>query len=254
MIERQIYKAAFNKNSHTQWTCPTCRQSLLVIKKDSLIQSEIPSSKNKHNSEEWEPTDIEYRYSCLFECSNLKCKEIITSSGIGYIDDNYCFYQDKSPEQWIERYIPKYFYPHLNIFSCPTNTPMEVLNEISISFELFFCNPQSSANHLRISIEHLLTFLKVNRYTINKYRKRVPIKTHDRIILLPKKYKHIQVLFYAIKWLGNAGSHCGTPITSDDVLDGYEIMEKILIDLFEDKDKNVQNIANEIHKRKGPRK
>ena len=77
---------------------------------------------------------------------------------------------------------------------------------------------------------------------------------HDRIKLLPKKYQDIQEIFLAVKWLGNAGSHSGTTVSSDDVLDAYELMEKLLTEVFDDKSNKIKELAREINKNKGPSK
>ena len=59
------------------------------------------------------------------------------------------------------------------------------------------------------------------------------LSLHSRIKLLPKKYHDIQDIFMAVKWLGNAGSHSGT-VSADDVLDAYELMQKLLAEVFND--------------------
>jgi hypothetical protein len=38
-------------------------------------------------------------------------------------------------------------------------------------------------------------------------------------------------MIYAIKWLGNAGSHDGDAVSMDDVMDSYELLEHILEEL-----------------------
>ena len=76
---------------------------------------------------------------------------------------------------------------------------------------------------------------------------------HERINLLPPKYHDIQELFTAVKWLGNAGSHSGATVSSDDVLDAYELMEHLLTEIFdEERKKNLKALAQNINKNKGP--
>jgi hypothetical protein len=77
---------------------------------------------------------------------------------------------------------------------------------------------------------------------------------HRRIELIPKKHQHLQDLFFAVKWLGNAGSHSDKAVTKDDVLDAYEIMAEILQDLFVKKTSRVKHLAKLINKTKGPAK
>ncbi|MBN4077968.1 DUF4145 domain-containing protein [Nitrospina gracilis] len=150
-------------------------------------------------------------------------------------------------------YTPKYFSPNLKIFKYPSKTPAEVKEELENSFALFFCDPSSSGNHIRIALENLLTYLKIKRYK-DRAGKRTFLFLHSRIELLPRKYDDIRDLFYAIKWLGNAGSHSGKQVTADDILDAYELMEELLAEVFTQRSKKVKSLAKQINKIKGPKK
>ncbi len=79
------------------------------------------------------------------------------------------------------------------------------------------------------------------------------IPLHRRIQLLPTTLQHVQDLFFAIKWLGNAGSHSNSPVTMDDVFDAYELMEELLTEVYANKRKHVKSLAKKINKRKGPK-
>jgi len=190
----------------------------------------------------------------LLECTNSACKDTVANSGIGLIDFDIEFDDDGSPYQaWEDFFIPKHFVPHLKIFLCPKGTPENVSEEIEKSFSLFFSDAPSAANHVRVALENLLTHLKIKRYEL-RGQKRTFLALHRRIQLLPAKYNHLQDLFFAVKWLGNAGSHSDKTVTKDDVLDAYEIMEEILQDLFVKKTKRVKRLAKQINKTKGPKK
>ena len=125
--------------------------------------------------------------------------------------------------------------------------------EIEKSFSLFFCDAPSAANHVRVALENLLTHLKIKRFEIRRKR-RTFLALHRRIELLPSKFKHLQDLFFAVKWLGNAGSHSEKVVSKDDVLDAYEIMDEILQDLFFKRTRRIKNMAKQINKTKGPAK
>jgi uncharacterized small protein (DUF1192 family) len=56
----------------------------------------------------------------------------------------------------------------------------------------------------------------------------------------------------AVKWLGNAGSHAA-PLTADDVLDGFEILEHALDKLYSERDERVGALTRAINRRKAPR-
>ena len=61
----------------------------------------------------------------------------------------------------------------------------------------------------------------------------------------------MQLYHFRIKWLGNAGSHSSAEITLDDVFDAYELMQHILIELYQPKNE-LGKLAKAIRKRKGP--
>ena len=72
-------------------------------------------------------------------------------------------------------------------------------------------------------------------------------KAKDKNIVLGK----LEDILYAIKWLGNAGSHSSSEITLDDVFDAYELMHHVLIELYQPKNR-LNKLAKAIRKRKGP--
>lgn len=253
-MDRKIYKLPIGKSGLTSFPCPTCGKKRLKIKNDTFHHKETKDSENAHSDEEWDPELIEYVYSCLLECSNSACKDVVSSSGVGSLEQEIAYNEDETySEVYVyENFMPKYFEPHLKIFSQPKNTPTEVIKEIEKSFSLFFSDPPSAANHLRIALENLLTHLKIKRFvTKNGSRKHLPL--HQRIKLLPTKFEHVKELFLAIKWLGNAGSHSDKIISVDDVLDAYELMDELLVEIFSSKRKNLKKLAKRINKKKGPK-
>lgn len=251
-MDRRIYKLPFNKNKSPDWICPTCGNGALRIKDNTFHFEELTSSKNAHNHEAWEPEWIEYVYSCLLYCSNATCSEVVANNGIGTVDWYSGYDHNDTPvQEWDEIFSPRYFEPHLKLFEYPGETPIEIASEIDQSFSLFFSNPASASNHLRISLEHLLTFLKVKRQETKK-GKRLFLSLHRRINLIPTKFEDLKCMLLAVKWLGNAGSHAKKEITSDDVLDAYEIMDVVLREIFEEKRKKAKALAKKINKKKGP--
>ena len=252
-MDRKIFKLPFTKTSVTRYQCPTCDKGLLKIEKDTFHFKESLYSKKQHGHPEWEPEYIEFIYSGLFKCTNSTCGEFVSSTGIGRVEEDYTFDENGEPDRdYFEYFKPLYFTPHLKIFSLPKDTPKNVINEIDKSFSLLFSDPPSSANHIRIALEHLLTHLKIKRY--NRINNKLQfISLHKRIQLLPRKYDHIQDIFVAIKWLGNAGSHSNHKVSLDDVFDSYELIEELLTEIFSNKRKKAKTLAKKINKNKGPK-
>lgn len=252
-MDRQQYKMPFRKNYPLQWICPTCGKGTLRIKPESFHQHQTKQSRDDRSHEEWEPTWIAYVYSCLFECPH--CKEVVSNCGEGFVDVDVVLDENGLYDhQATDLFLPKYFYPHLKLFSPPKGTPENVTEEINRSFSLFFSAPASSANHIRRALENLLTFMKVKRYVKNKNGEKVILSLHNRIELIPTKYQRVKDSCLAIKWLGNAGSHSGKEITIDDVIDAYEIMDATLKTLLDKRPDELKKLVKHINKRKGPKK
>lgn len=253
-IDRKIYKFHFTKDNPPQWECPSCNKGILKVKKNSFSYNELKKSLDAHGTEGWEPERIEYIYSCQLICTNPACKDTIANVGTGSVDFEPVFDEDGQPVriEYYDFFQPKYFLPHLNIFKITKNAPKIINSPIEESFKLFFTSPSSSANHLRIALEKLLDSLKVKKFE-TKNGKRLLINLHKRIDLLPAKYSKHKDLFFAIKWLGNSGSHSNN-IRIDDVMDAYDIFENILEEIFDNRTEKTKKIAKQINKNKGRRK
>lgn len=104
---------------------------------------------------------------------------------------------------------------------------------------------------MRIALEALLTELGVKRFVV-KNSKRQFLNLHTRIGLLNAKHGDLKDLLFAIKWLGNAGSHADSEVTLDDVMDAYELIDHVLQELYAQKAKKVKALAKRVNKKKGP--
>lgn len=253
-VDRNVLKLPFRKNNSPDWVCPTCNKGILKIKDGTFHKEEVATSKEAHSHEAWDPEWVQYVYTCILICSNDKCNEVVANSGTGSVSWDFILDENGEPDQTYEDYFwPKYFNPHLKLIKLPHDCPKPVSSLLNESFKLFFLSPESAANNVRASIEALLTELKIKRFS-NKNGKRRYISLHQRIELLPEKYEPLKEMIFAIKWLGNAGSHSNGEITIDDVMDAYALTEHILEEIYEPKAKKLKAIAKEVNKKKGPAK
>lgn len=253
-MDRKIYKLPFGASGITRFICPSCGSAPLKVRTDAFHYEETKESKDAHDHPAWDIDWVDLTYSCLLECSSEGCKAVVASTGEGMVSEYYVHdeYGNPADVEYSEDFIPKYFFPHLKIFKIPKSTPEDVIEEIEKSFAVIFCDPQSAANHIRTSLEHLLTHLKVKRYSMNDgKRKFLPL--HGRIQLLPRRLEHIKEIFFAVKWLGNAGSHSNSIVTIDDVFDAYELMIELLGEIYDNKRERAKRLAKKINKKKGPK-
>lgn len=254
MIDRKLYQGSFVKDDIPSWICPTCNSSVLKLAegKDFLLKHD--SMTEQFKQEDW--FDVvehwTYTFTSILTCSNDKCKEVVTCSGTGFVEQDYYTNQDGQPDwKYIEYFKPKFFYPALHFFKIPENTPEDVSKAILESFSLFFTNKSSSANQIRIALECLLTHLKIKRFNIRAGRSRQRLNLHERINLLPNKYQDIKDLCFAIKWLGNSGSHSSEALSSNNIFDGYDMLSVLLEELYHNKQEHAKKLAKKINTRKG---
>lgn len=253
MMDRKIYKKRFTTKSINKYQCPTCNNGVLQILDGTFFKKETKESLDSHEHPEFSYEFVEYIYSCIFECSNSTCKEVVSSSGKGYVEE-YDYYNDQGEHKrdYYEYFKPQVFTPHLKVFECPDGTPENAIAEINASFSLLLIDPPSSANHIRIALEHLLTHLGIKEFEIKK-SKNIFIPLQSRINLLPAEYDNIKDIFIAVKWLGNAGSHSSHKVTYDDVMDSYELTLELLDEIFSTKRMNAKSLAQQININKGPK-
>jgi hypothetical protein len=254
-VNRDLFKQSFTLDKVPDWICPTCEKGILRMKKGSFLQEESTYSQNNshHPSYGYIYFEVEYVYICLFICSNDRCKEVVANTGLGFVVEDVELDEDGEVNEVDgDFFTPLYFRPPLTLIRIPKECPKTIKKSLQESFELFFSSPSSAANNLRISLEEILTDLKVKRFTISKKRERKSLQLHQRIGLLPDRYSNIKEMIEAIKWLGNAGSHSHDEVKVDHVLDAYELMEHVLEEIYQPKAKKLESIARKVNKKKGP--
>jgi Domain of unknown function (DUF4145) len=253
-LDRKILKLPFTENRTPDWVCPTCEKGVLRIKKGTFFKEEGCESRD-HSEEAWEPEWIRYVYSCLLVCTNDQCAEVVSSSGVGSVQGGMYFDEHGDPqEDYQDIFRPKFFEPHLKLIDIPGKCPKSVSRPLHQSCRLFFVSPSAASNSVRVAIEELLTDMKVKRYDVQGGKRRF-ISLHQRIGMMPAKYKEIKDIILAIKWLGNAGSHgdnSAAAVSMDDVLDSYEFTEHILQEIYTSKSKKLAALAKKVNKKKGP--
>ncbi|UBQ39279.1 DUF4145 domain-containing protein [Acinetobacter johnsonii] len=156
-------------------------------------------------------------------------------------------------QQYYSYYLPKLFIPTIHFFNIPEKCPDNVKSLLIEAFSLTLQSPGSAANKVRAAIENILTEYGVPRYS-RKNGKNNRLTLDSRIAKAKDKNAvlgELENILYAIKWLGNAGSHANSEILQDDVFDAYELMSHLLSELYHSK-ADINKLAKAIRKKKGP--
>ena len=238
----------FTKKNHANWNCSKCNRTL-EVKKNSFCTNKSAETQQMLGRRDCHEMEYSYVFSCIFRCSNNECNEHFTCSGEGFHDIEITYDNEGYPVQECPVfYRPKYFYPNISLFPISKNVPKEITVALNKSFELFFCNYDAALNQVRTCIELLMESWGIASTEHNKF-----ISLHNRIKKIPEKHNSLKSILTAVKWLGNAGSHSSVIITKKDLIDAYEIINYILIEVFSSKHEEISDIANEINISKGPR-
>lgn len=256
-MNRQLWICEFKKKRDLSWPCPSCGNALILKSKDELIEKESVESKNAHAHPEWEPYWIEGSFVAILECSYPACKESVITVGDQKVSDKTVTHSslslDEPPEiqppevlwdEWVTLYRPRYFQPALRLIDIPESCPSEITEVIKVAFELFWNNTDSCANHIRISLELLCDHFCVPRKINDRF-----LSPHKRIESLCKLEESglapLKEMLIAVKWLGNFGSH-GTKTSWEDAVDGFELLEHILSEVFDRPSEKRAMIASRI--------
>lgn len=247
-MDRSLYKYNFTRTNTPDWMCPTCKKGILRIVDDSFKTVETRDSRTAHSHPNWEPCFVTNIYSCLLQCNNEQCQEIVASTGGGSTDiEDFYNKHGHQDQRYVEHFRPTFFEPALVIIDIPASCPAEVAEPLKESFRLFFCSPASAANNVRMAVESLLTQLGVPTHDTKPNPRRLTLGA--RLKLLPAEHSKFNALFDVIRLFGNDGSHPDSRITINDVMDAYELIEHVLQVLYKPAPKLPTEIVEKMAKK-----
>jgi hypothetical protein len=253
-INRALWESPLNKTHVPRWPCPRCGAAALAIVKDSFHTAFDAETVRARQLDRDYPSEGETgRFVCLLQCGAQGCKETCAVAG-DY--DTWAVDVDQGYDEF-SSCTPISITPPPPVIQIPEECPEAVKQEVVAAFMLHWSDYASCLNRIRNALELLLTDLKVPRSTVNKYKKRVEIKLHARIEILQRKKPKLRSIctrMMAVKHLGNAGSHSGVEVERKDVFDGFDILERVLHDMYSMTDGELAKMVRQINKRKGPRK
>jgi len=253
-MNRQIWIQSLSKRSAPMWPCPHCKQGVLALVPDSLLRKETKESKAGRLYDEWEPDWVSYGFNAWLKCSHLSCGQEVIVAGKGSIEQTFsCDEEGNMEENREERFQPLFCWPMPDIFALPEKCPKEVKAELCAAFRLFWSDQAASAGRIRVSLERLMDHYNVPKSRKGKDGKYFTLKLHARIETFTKKRFGAGEKLMALKWLGNTASHQGA-VSRDDILNGFEILDYLLAELFEQRSVRIEELARQLTKKHAPRR
>lgn len=232
----------FNGNPSQKYPCPTCEEGRLIPDIDSFREVEPTFSTRAHDHEAWDPDWIERRFSYRCICDNENCAEVAFVSGRGGVDQAYDF--EGGAEYYDFRSIQSFF-PAPSIVPIPEAVPREVAVLLKKSFALYWVDVSAAANAMRASLEALMDQLKIPRTQKTKKGKIAPLSLHGRLAHWSETQKEYAELCFALKEVGNLGSH-GETVREKHYFGALEIYAHVLSQLFENDAARMKELAEKI--------
>lgn len=244
-MDRNTLLYAFTIDGVPSYHCPTCEGGRLKI--DGELVSEETEASKKDQMQGWDPELVVLKFNCKLKC--VLCSEIVYLIGGGGLEvDHDVDENGEWKSSWVTYYSPKFFYPSIRIISSPKKTPYLVQEQVRAAESIYFSFPDSCCNSIRAAAEEVLSSLGVDVVD----EKGGFISFANRINLLTDERASVKVLFDAIRWLGNHGSHPGSGLQRIHALDAFQILELLLEELYSDKKLEIQELARRINEAKGP--
>lgn len=251
IIDKRYLRAFLPTIGPSKYTCPTCQIGKLSVDPNKVLYQQTAESIRFQKMPEWDPEWVVYVFSALLTCNNTECNDVLCCSGVGTVQDHQYYDNEGRPNSdWLDVFEATIFTPNLQFFAFPDGLAESVASELNASFAVFFFDLDSAANHIRSSIELLLTELKVTRYKRVPNKKTHRYSLHQRIERLPPKYNDVKDMFMAIKLVGNQGSHGAGKVDKMLIYNAYEIIEQIFYHLYENTFQTTQLKARKIVKSK----
>ncbi|MFP2898695.1 DUF4145 domain-containing protein [Corallococcus sp. 4LFB] len=248
-FDRALWTTTFFQDLAPYWACPRCPTGILKPNPKSFKELETSESRQdqEHNPGAWEPDWYRGRFTGHFICDQSNCQESVAVGGDVTREHKR---DDSGDDHYPYIYAPHFFHPAPPLFRWPSSCPEPIQAELTRASSLYWNDAASCANRIRTCVELLLTHLKVPRLQKNKKGKIDRLSLHRRIEIFIVKQPELGESLMAIKWLGNVGTH-ESGITRAALLDGIELLDHVLVEIFEQKTKRLTKLRKELVKRKG---
>lgn len=230
--------------------CPTCQTGYIGFSSPADNESHDSTALRDHPA--FDPEWISGTFVVHGRCENPKCQQAVHGTG-----DYGVNYSQKSNQDDFEYmgpcYSPYYTVTHLHppmlIMPIPMSAPNEVREGVLRASRVLFADPGLAATALRATVECFLTSegISVTRPS-GQFR-----NAHERIDEwrdADPDRPPVADLFFAVKWLGNAGTHEDSDLTTMEVLDGARVLDEAFHRLFMGPD--IEAHARSINAAKGP--
>ena len=221
--------------------CPHCQAG--YIRFSTPIEYESYESRSAQDHPAFDPEWISGTFVVQGECENPDCQQTLHGTGNYRVDVSRRSNRSELEEQRFIPYSSYYTVTHLHppmlIMPIPASAPEEVQEGIRRASRVLFADSGLAATALRATVERFLTSEGISATSSNgKFR-----NAQDRI----EEWRNADTArpavadrLFAVKWLGNVGTHEDSDLTTMEVLDGARVLDEAFHRLFTGSDIDVR--------------
>lgn len=244
-VDRSLYASSFE--DLPDWPCPTCGKGHLKTAKASMLIEETGSSIAARDHGAWDPDWVQRRFAGILTCDFTNCGELVAVLGNVNVEERYEHIGDGHWDRvYGDLFHPRSLLPAPLPIRPPSDTPELVSGALQEAAALLWQSPEGAANQVRQAVEHLMDCKGVTRSLPGAY-----LSLHSRISeFRVQDAKNAEILL-AVKWLGNNGSHAGG-LTRDDVFDAFDMLELVLVNLYDTTTADIMTKVKAINTQRGP--
>ena len=232
-------------------SCPNCPTGHVRFGLPAEDESYASASSRGH--EAFEPEWINGTFTIRGECENPDCKQAVHGTGNYFVatsiksgpDDPW----DEGPEPFSPFYQLSHLHPPMHLMPVPRSAPDELREGVLRASRVLFADAGLAATALRAVVERFLTAQGVSSTKrTGQFR-----GAHQRIAEwrdADETRKPTADLLFAVKWLGNVGTHEISDLTTLEVIDGAKLLDEAFHRVFTGPDIDAQ--AQTINAAKGP--
>jgi len=230
--------------------CPSCQSGYIGF--SAPTEDEGHDSASARNHPAFEPEWISGTFVVRGQCENPECQQAVHGTGnyrVGYSQKSNREEFEYPGIPYSSYYTVTHLHPPMLMMPIPKSAPDEVREGVLRASRVLFADPGLAATALRATVERFLTSegIAATRPT-GQFR-----NAHERINEwrdADPNRPPVADLFFAVKWLGNAGTHEDSDLTTMEVLDGARVLDEAFHRLFTGPD--IDAHARTINAAKGP--
>ena len=241
-MDRKTWRDHWDDGEYPSLPCPSCGSTL------NWDETALACRTPDHNRELVRLTDNEEarsRFAGWFSCGHSKCGEAVAVSG----DCTYEYADGDGGETILKRrFHPTAMHPPPPVMRLADEVPEEIRDVLALSFGLLWTSRESCAGRLRVVVELILEQDGFpGEPSPGKF-----VSLDKRIGSWESRYGACGIAksLRAIKWLGNVGVH-ETDVSRDRLLDAYEILDRVVKQIFPPDERHLDEKADELVKTRG---